>query len=300
MNSIFRAAVSTSTEKISDYYGIYTWNAGTKEWDETASTEKLEIRFPAFENSTTNNAILKLSYISSNIIATLDGEKGELPKNVTTTLTVDNKEELKLTSSHEYKTDGTPTKTEVNLVLGAFLLKTNVNNTGTSLTSEVSFSKGADKLFSLNSTANGNTTIGAINNNDDFETIVKNANTTFEIMNIKFAGMVDIKAISDSENSWGNISPLERSKKEAEALNTYSKFVAVNTTNNSLIAKIEFASTTNESCYFNGQQNICSTGFSIEPRLVFKDGSKLSMETFTDSGFDRLLDEIEEFGDKFE
>lgn len=300
INSIFSAAVSTSTEKISDYYGIYTWNAGTEEWDETASSEKLEIRFPSSETSTTNNAVLTLRYESSNIIATLDGEQGELPKNVTSTLTVDGKEELKLTSSHEYKTDGTPIKTEVNLVLGAFLFKTSVNNTGTSLTSEVSFSKGTDKLFSLNSSANGNTTVGALNDNDDIETIIKNANTTFEIMNIKFAGMVDVKAIRDSENSWGNISEVERSKKEAEALNTYSKFVAINTSNNSLIAKVEFAPTTEEYCYSNSQQTICETEYSTEPRLVFKDGSKLSMETFTENGFDRLIDEVEDFESKFD
>src|SRR5690606_32090041 len=129
-----------------------------------------------------------------------DGESVELPSSLTAVLKVGAKEELKLTSSYEYKSDGTPTKTEINIVLGAFGLKSKVSNDGTNSSTEFAFLKGTETLMSLNASANGNLTVDNANDNEDFDNIVKNANVTFEIMNIKLMGEADIKAIADAND----------------------------------------------------------------------------------------------------
>jgi hypothetical protein len=300
LRGIFKAATSaTSVSRLSENYKIYTWNFQTESFDETASNDRFEIRFPSDALRTSNNSVLTVTYVASNIIATVDGDSAELPASVTTTLKMNNKEELKITSLYEYKSDGTPTKVAVNLMMGVYTLKTKVANDGAVSSTELAFLKGAESLMSLNASANGNLSLNSASSSSNPDDIVKNANATFEIMNIKLAGMVDVKAVIDAKNAAGNLPVAERNQKEADAMNAHAKFVAVNKTDNTVIAKMQFESVSDQHCYFNGQTNQCYYDYYLEPRLIFKDGSKSSFDDFLDSGFAQLIDDLEEFGEKF-
>lgn len=301
---ILEAVINNDTQKLSDNYGIYTYNVKTKEWNTTEAKDKLEINFPALENSTLNNAKITMNYVMSGITTTIDDEKLELPKSASAMLVVDGKEEMKFTSSHEYKTDGTPTKTDISLKMGSFNMAFNVGNTTEVLTNSFSFSKGTETLFSFNSTGNGTLNIGTADGAKDAAEVIKNANANFEIMNVKFTGIFDIKGFSDDQKTYEKLpSQLEKNKKEVAGLNKYSQFIAINKTSNSIIAKTEFVAIQgNTYCYqdWYTKQQICNTSYDWEPRLVFKDGSKLSFEAFKDNGFAKLIKEIEDYGDKFE
>ncbi|WP_207427792.1 hypothetical protein [Pedobacter sp. SYSU D00535] len=305
-NALFNASTSATNDagKLSDLYKIYTWDRTEQEWVESSSTDKLEFRFPSDASKTSNNATLTFSYVKSNTTATYEGESAELPASMTAVLKVDNKEELKYTSSFEYKNDGTPTKADINLVLGAFTLKTKVDNSSSAMSSEFSLAKGTEVLLSLTTSAAGNMTVDNANSADDLDEFLKSANASFEIMNFKLLGQVDIKGIADAERAADNLSNDLQNVKEAEAWNKHAKFVAVNKTDNTLIAKVEFEPGRDdyESCYWNGQSNHCYsyTDYYLEPKLVFKDGSKTSFEAFFENGFAQLIDDLEEFGEKFE
>ncbi len=299
---ILEAATNNDTQKLSDNYGIYTYNSNTEEWKKTPSSNKLEINFPALENGTVNNAKITMSYVMSNITTTIDDEKLELPKSSSAALVVDGVEEMKITSAHEYKADGTPTKTDINLKMGSFTMAFNLVNSTEVLTNSFSLSKGTETLFSFNSTAIGTLNVGTADGTQDAADVVKNANANFEIMNIKFAGIFDIKGFSDEQKGYENLeSEQERNQKEVEGLNKFSQFVAINKTTNSIIAKTEFVTVSDEYCYTDWytNQQICNTSYDWEPRLVFKDGSKLSFEAFKENGFAKLIKEIEDYGDKF-
>lgn len=311
MAKVLETATSTDTEKLSDNYGIYTYNVKTKEWTTSPSKDKLEINFPALENGTKNNAKITMTYVSSNIKASLEDDLLELPKLASAMLVVDGKEEMKFTSSHEYKADGTPTKTDISLKMGSFTMAFNVSNTTEVLTNSFSFSKGSETLFSFNSTGNGTLNIGTADGAKDAAEVIKNANANFEIMNVKFTGIFDIKGFSDDQKTYEKLlSEFEKNKKEVAGLNKYSQFIAINKTSNSIIAKTEFFTTESESCYnkyiqvnyppYYKFEKTCNRYYDWEPRLVFKDGSKLSFEAFKENGFAILIKEIEDYGEKFE
>ena len=141
ISALFKATTSEGvdgTSKLSDIFGIYTWHSEHEEWVETESSSKLEFIFPSDATKTTNNSVLTITYVASNVIVTEEGEgeegkSGELPASQSTILKVDDNVELSLISAFEYKTDGTPTKADINLVLGAFSIKTLVNNDGVNL-----------------------------------------------------------------------------------------------------------------------------------------------------------------------
>ena len=161
-------------------------------------------------------------------------------------------------------------------------------------------------MLSLTTNANGNLTVDNGKNSDDLVDVLKNANATFEIMDIKLAGKIDIKAISDAEKASSSLSESEQNTKLAEAFKEHASFVAINTTDNAVIAKVEFFADYDPEgdCIWNwdGQTSteICSPSYYLSPRLVFKDGSSIEYETFGDTGFSKLIEDLEEFSAEFE
>ncbi len=305
LKGLFHATTSSvdNTARLSELYGIYIWNASTQSWDESPSSNKLEFKFPSAEGKPTNDATLTMTYTKSNVIVESedDGESVELPASVSSTLRVGSKDEMKLISAYEYKTDGTPTKVDINLMLGSFSLITKVSNDVTNLTSEFSILKGTEVLLSLKTSANGNLAVDNAKDAEEFDAVVKNANATFEIMNIKLAGQVDVKAIRDAESAASGLSEAEKNTKGALAWNTHSKLVAINKTDNTVIAKVQFKGVSDQYCYssFNNTQ-VCETDYYLDPQLVFKDGSPMSIDEFFEGSFGTLIDDLDEFGEDFE
>ncbi len=303
---ILAAANNDDVNKLSEVYGIYTWNPNKEDWDETSDTEKLEFRFPSEEGKASNNAILTFSYVKDKDY-TIDGEKVELPKSSTATLKVDGKTELTWTSSHEYKADGTPTKTNASVTIGSFILASSANNDGNNVSSGFSLKKGSKQLLAANLSGESTVTVTNVSNEDDVENLIKNANADFTLMNYKFIGQANIKEMIKAMDA---ISGNNTGNKEAAVWNTHAQFVAVNTKDNSLIAKVEFLGTDETECYkhpvwdYNQDkyvdQQYCYDYSSVEPLLVFKDGSKQSLDAFAENGFNKIVDELESLIEKFD
>ena len=100
----------------SDFYGVFTWNTSKKDWDFSSSKSELKFVFPAKKGSTNNNAALSIKAASSNVLA---DDLIYMPKSVTCTLTVNNKEEAKIEFSADYKNNNpAPVKIEFKLSTG--------------------------------------------------------------------------------------------------------------------------------------------------------------------------------------
>lgn len=306
IKGIFKATTSAvdQSAKLSELYKIYTWNASTEMWDETASSDKLEFRFPSAANKNTNNAVLTLSYVASKVKATIDAESVELPSSITAVLKVNNNEALKLTSAYEYKSDGTPTNVDINLLMGAFTLKTKVSNTTSKLSSEFSIRKGTEVLISLNAAATGSLSVDNANKADDVSDVIQNANASFEIMNIKLAGQIDFKSLSKETKAFENKSDSISNVKETALWNKYLNLAVINKNDNTIIAKVEFMPVSDRDCYswWNGSTmvNECHTYYDMSPKFVFKDGSSISDDNFDDSDFAQLISDLEDFAEKFD
>lgn len=306
VKGIFNATTSAADQgiKLSDLYRIYTWNASTKVWDETASSDKVEFRFPSAAGKTSNDAVLTLSYVASKLKATVDGESVELPSTITAALKVSNAELMKLTSAYDYKPDGTPTSVDIDLLMGAFAFKTKISNSTSKLSSEFSIRKGTEVLISLNASASGSMSLDNANNANDISDVMENANASFEIMNIKLAGQVDFKSLSKETKAFENKSDSISNVKETAVWNKYLHLAVINKNDNTIIAKVEFMPVSDRDCYswWNGTSmiNECHTYYDMSPRFVFKDGSSISDDNFDDSDFAQLIRDLEDFAEKFD
>lgn len=309
VNGIFSALTSANTGvksgALNEFYGIYTFDSKLNKWTKTASSDKFEIRYPATASATENNAVITATYTASKVTASVDGKTYELPASVNATLKVGDKDELKLTSTYEFSTDGTPLKTNINLVLGSFAFKIDINNDLKVLKSSLSISKEAETLFSLNVTGNGNTNFNVIKDAERFADVLKDANTSMQIMNIQLAGQINIKAIDDATKANENLPEKERTEKDAEAYTANSNILAFYKTENAIIAKLEFVSFADSYSYsyydYDKKEVVTVTQhyYDMQPRLVFNDKSKLSLDQFTSSSFSKLAKEFEDYAKRF-
>lgn len=311
------SAVTTNdvvkTTNLSAYYGIYNWNRTTKNWDKTVSTSKFEVHYPSTEKMTTNDALLTVSYTASKAKLTFDGEDYELPATTNVSLTVAGKEELKLTGAYEYKTDAasgnktdaSPTKIDVNLTVGTFQLVVLANNDTKILTTKVALSKDKTELFSASTNVNLNDKYPALEDLENVAEIVKAANTTFDVMNIRISGQANFKVIQDSYNANSALPAKERRTKEIEVLNKNSAVFAMYKDKNEIFAKNEFVMVENPGFDWHWDSvtgkyiTTPTTYYELEPRLVFNDESKMSLKTFFGKGFTKIIDEFDLFTNRF-
>lgn len=82
----------------------------------------------------------------------------------------------------------------------------------------------------------------------------------------------------------------------ADALNKNTKLVIANTTTNQKIASVSFQ--VQESKYTSGKTTYYY--YDTEPIMVFGDGSKVDFETFGETGFQKLIDDLENLINKFD
>ncbi|SHG01344.1 hypothetical protein [Pedobacter caeni] len=309
VDAIFSAVTSTNTGvksgSLNEFYGIYTWDPKTSQFTKTASKDKLEISYPATEASKTNNAILTASYTASKATATVDGTAYELPATVKATLTVDQKKELELNSQYEFNADGTPLKSNIELTLGSFALNVKLSNDLKAINSTVAFLKGTETLFAIVASGNGNGNLNAIKEATRFDEVLQNANAGIRIMNLQLAGQIDVKAISAATKAAEKLPEAEKSKKKAEAYANNTILMAFYTTDNTIIAKSDFVSVEDTYSYWgwdpitNKSVEKKVTYYEVEPRLVFQDGSKLSLKAFFKVGFSKLIGDFEAYANRF-
>ncbi|WP_316748034.1 hypothetical protein [Pedobacter gandavensis] len=309
---LFSAVTTNSVAKttdLSDYYGIYNWDSKTEAWIKTPSTSKFEVHYPSTAASKTNDALLTASYTASKAALYVDGEAYELPAATNVSLSVSGKEELKLAGLYEYKingsTDATPTKAEVRLNLGSFQLIVTAGNDTKTLTSRVVLAKDSKELLNLVSIGNLN---GSYPNIEDLETVaevIKDANMTFDVMNIRLTGQANIKVIQDDYDANDMLTEKESREKQVATMNKNSSLFAVYKDKNEVFAKNEFVMVEDSFPSYDydpatgDKIDVIRTRYYLEPRLVFNDESKVSLKTFFGKGFSKFIDEFEIFTNKF-
>lgn len=90
---------------------------------------------------------------------------------------------------------------------------------------------------------------------------------------------------------------------ELTALNANSRFAAVNLGTKERIATIDFQMYQEEYCFYldyAAVHEFCEVYYDYEPVLVFGDDSRISFEEFADTGFDRLISDLEDLIEKFD
>ena len=372
------AEVSTSGKsyesyKLSKAYGIYKYNHTSKDWDKTASNDKIEFHFPALKGGRTNNAILTVSYKSSG--KTIDytrteyeyvynqktnqydekitevETKVELPSDFNSSLTVGGNKIFDLNSNFAYHSDNLPKEAKVNLKFGSYAISSEVSNTNKKTSANFEWKKSNDVLISINANSDYNEiSYNKLNELDEDEALdyLISGNTNIQVANLKIAGELnfkkiynELKPIADTEPDYDsyfaninypefadyqNNSAYQKALDEyyekqeaasekynnayasyekkysaaaANSLNKNSAVLIVNTKTNNKIASLTFEQKEEKYEYYNGVKNVVNYYYEVEPLLVFGDGSKIDFESFGETGFEKLIDDIEDLINKF-
>jgi hypothetical protein len=286
--------------------GTYNYNQTTGEFDKTEGGSEIIINFPGMETDITNTAQIKVNnfnymtvtepYILNNqTIRTLVGQK--FPTSLYSELSYNSTILATWNFSASFQSNGMPTSLSSILTVAPYSLSVIMTHSPyTNATSTFSFKKGTIILIETHTEANGNWSEANIKANaqeETFENIINNANAYIQILDMKVAGLVDIKAaapevrILEDKKKNETITEQAFAEQMVDLINANAKLVVVSASDNVLICKVQVYA------YHNTELDYW------EPALqfIFGDQSVVDAETYISSGaykveFGGLIDEI--------
>ena len=331
VTDIYKGMDHTSKSKngLEDDYnqvkGIYDWSGDTAWVKRTTTSNNVTLNFPSTKNGTTNNASFTVtSFAAQTIMA--DGNSVDVPTSFNWNLKVDNNTVISFTYSCTYVNDR-PSNLSSKLTVSPFIFELSVKCSTSNCAFSYSLSNASRLILGFSATANGNWSesnldtyvydkIDSTYNNGvweidtiegdsvAFDKILYDANVSFTVMDVKLTGVVDFKNLYNTMNNIDNSTyPSDQKEQEAvaKAINDYLHICALNTSDNSVIANGEaYVTSENDTNYFwnevtQQEEMEVHVDYYVDIRLVFPDGSKADIETYTDQGFKAFVDEINTF-----
>lgn len=306
-SSILKLRSVTSSRKslmdlFKEHTGTFSYNAETEEWDSTANSSKIVMKFPT-SGSNVNNAEIILSDFTTAMPKhqiDLDEYDGQLIKSVSLTIKKNNSEVAKITLTGEYGSDDVPTKlTETLSFSEGYVMASTLTNNGKDITLNQSLKKSSTEILSTHFDSNGNFSYDNIDENvnseeeDAFVNVINNANTWFTVGNIKIIGQIDVKSFMDKTDTDLDNSNKSEVNGAVLNLNKYATLYAKYTNDNTIIAKSSFFTESNEYGDWDYENHKYITTYYPGLKFVFSDNSSMD-QSFFDTGFDTFLDQLED------
>lgn len=294
--------------------GKYTYDFGTGEFIESELEGQVIIEFPGKETDLTNTAKIMVDNFSvSEVTNPYEGWPEdldpELPASISVDLVYNDVNIAGISFDADYQSDGLPTKVTVELYLDDFTFTTTATHSpysSASWTNTLKFQE--DILLETYIAATGNWTEENIDANVteetytdewgtwtetevNFEEIVKNANAHVILMNLKIAGMVNIKGLGDAMNALDEelMTEEEYAQAAVDAINEYAKLVVIYRDSNTKVASAEAYLESEYDEYYQ------ETDYYPSIRFVYSDGSKVDAETYVKSELDGFFDSLNDF-----
>ena len=292
-----------------DLIGVYAYNKSTDTWTYNKTGDKIVFQFPSKETGTTNNAEYAVyDYKSVTITGgPIEDYNGDYPTGLKADLTVDGTKKMSYSFEAGYDSKGTPTSMKLSITIDAFTLAYAVVNTTTDLSLDYSLTGSGKVLFAYGARSKGNFNAGDVADSEGPDQVFDSGSAYFQIMNIKFSGEVNIDALVKA------IDAADTKTKEAAAWNANYKLIVFYADSKKKIADSEFyvVATEDYDCRpgdgnHDGQvkpgEQLCGMYPSegVDVRLVFADGTKSDLETYTSVGFADLEKDLKELGESLE
>jgi hypothetical protein len=333
--------------------GIYEWNDVDQLWDYTQTGNNIQFLFPSEVDGTSNNASYTITYQGYTGPNPIEDYDGDLPQLVQVELKVDGTLISSFTFEVDYNTEGYPTLIEVTYTMGTFewyMMASNTNNA--QFATEYSFKHGSTILLKLALDASGNWTKENIENNITEEVtyygdyydetrgewvwgevgaddewyyadtvtefnahkVIKNGNASFQVMNLKVAGAIDVEGFGtkmlaiDEQYDW-ETQEEQIVAEQTKAINDYISLSLRYADTDDVIAFVEAypvsESYTYQEYWYDGEWHetpitVTETDYWFEMRFVFADGSKVDAATYFDDVFENLIADIESYLDDLE
>lgn len=290
-----------------DVAGVYAYKKSTNTWTYTKTGTKIVFQFPSTENGTTNNAEYAIyDYKGTKIKSDLGGDDytGDYPTALKADLTVDGTKKMGYTFETAYDSKGTPTSIKMSISLDTYTLAYALTNTVTDVSIDYSLTQSSKVLFAFGARGKGSFTVDGVADVENPEDVITDGSAYFQIMNIKFSGEINAKALATA------LDAADTDEEQVAAWNANYKLIVFYDDTKKKIAGSEFyvSERADEECHYvdpnhDGQyEYVCEdvTRKSLEVRMVFQDGSKSDLATYTDVGFGDLEDELNNFVDSLQ
>jgi hypothetical protein len=278
-----------------EYSGVYAWSTATNDWVYTKTGTKIVFEFPSTKTGTSNNASFTLfDYKGINTPTNyIEDYSGDLPTKLMADLSVNGNKEISYSYVASYNTEGEPTSLETSLTVNSFKLTVSVSNDSKVAQADYSLKKADQVLIAFGSNASGSFKSTNILESEAIGSVVETSNAYFQLLNIKMAGDVNVKAIDQAVNDSISMD------KKIELINGNYKFMVFYVDSNQKIAETEFYKGVRTVEKFNYDTFTYEevTEDVADIRLIFADKSKADLETYTNTGFTEITDAFNEFAD---
>jgi hypothetical protein len=269
--------------------GTYTYDSEGQTWDYVAAagSGKIVFKFPSKENGTTNNAeytIYDYKGVNVSNSAVSEDYAGEYPAGLKIDLAIDGQKKLEYTFAAGYNSKGEPTSLTISVKVDAFVLAYEVSNDGTKASVEYSLKENDKNLYVLGADAEGNFDTDNIENSSGGDDVINKGTIYFQVLNIKFSGEIDVDALMADIAA---IPDEGGDTEEAAAWNENAKMVIFYADSKKKIADGEVVAITETDDWGNEDTT-------LDLQLIFADESRLSIETFIETGFDELTTKLED------
>lgn len=295
-------------QSYNEFVGVYAYNKANDTWTYTKTGSKITFQFPSKETGTTNNAEYSIfDYKGTKIPGGIAGDDyaGDYPTALKIELKIDGTVKAAFDFATTYDSKGTPTAMTTSVKIDEYTFLYELKNTTTEATADFYLTKNSDVLFAMGGRGKGSFTVDGVET--DGESAVATASGYFQIMNIKFSAQVDGTALNAA------LKASDTGEGDAAAWNTHFDLIAFYADSKKKIADSEFYYDRQDYeetyCYedyldLDGDgeyqwEEVCETYTWYDDetgiRLVFQDGTKADLETYTEVGFADLEDEFKEF-----
>ncbi len=290
--------------------GKYIYNFETGEFDMSELDGQIVFEFPGLENDQTNTAIITVDNFSVADISDPgenwpSGLANELPTGIRIGLKYNNVSVAGVSLSAAYKSDGMPTKVNVELFVDDFTLSmTATHSPYTSASYKNTLKFKSEILFETYIAAEGDWSEDNIDNSIEdtdenseihIEEIIKKANAHIILMNLQVVGRVNMKTLGDTiwaiDERRELISEEEEAQAIVDAINANAELIVIYRDSNKKIAEAEafVESKVND---YNGE-----TEYYPAMRFVYADGSKVSVEMYVKEEMDSFFTSLNQFID---
>lgn len=292
----------TPQELFDDVAGTYEYSVELNDWIYEAGADEIVFKFPSSETETTNNAEFAIYGLATVAVTNEAAEyEGDLPTALQADLTVDGAKVIEYTFAASYKANGEPTAVSTSLTIQPFKFTLALKNTTAEVSSDYSLTMNNENLISFGAGASGNFNTDNVSEDETaVSDVINSASSYLQVMDIKFAGNVNVKTLEDQADLAQTI------EEEAAAWNAATELVVFYASSKQKIADGEFYGEEGEEEYTwcwdtdgDGIEDQCQTyteSYSkIDIRLVFADGSKSDMATYLDAGFEEMEEALDDF-----
>lgn len=287
--------------------GIYTYNREEQTFDfSEGSSDKIVFKFPSKDEGTTNNAeytIYNYKGVKVTNSAVEEDYTGEYPTSLNIDLKIDGQKKLGYALTAAYNSKGEPTAFSLAVTVDAYVLAYEVSNDGSKASVRYSLKQNDKNLYVLGADAEGNFNTGDIEDSNGGDDVVNKGTIYFQMLNIKFSGEIDVTALMAAIKAIPNQEDEAEEKAEAAAWNANTQMIVFYADSKKKIAEGEVVTISKTREYYDcvldenenwdcGWKN--EEYISKDVQLVFADDTRMSLETFGETGFDNLSEKIKD------